>query len=207
MLSKVFAKHVDDNTQNYLNTHLDDQDDLEREVATICKSIISISSFTLPAKTGGKKRSHNFFSDEQLGQLCKATKKSWSEWNMAGRPIDGPLFERKSADKKNVRDKINQLQARKERQNAELLDRMFKNKDRRRFCTPNQSPSGTTLMIDNNVVSNPSEVTTKWATHFEQLGSTKVLENPELQLNVAMYQSCSLLNELALKCKTLGVNA
>ena len=195
---RSFAKRVDDNIQNYLNTHLDDEDDLDGEVEAICKSIICISSSTLPTKIGGKKRSCNFFNDEQLGQLCKASKKSWSEWSMAGRPVDGPLFERKNADKKNVRNKLNQLQARKERQNAELLDKMFKKKDRRRFNTPKQSPSGTRLLIDDTVVSDPSEVSTEWAAHFEQLGSTKVMENPalqELQSKITMYQSCSLQNE------------
>lgn len=193
-----FAKCVDECTRKHLNAHLGDVEELDKEVQAVCESVLGISNSILPLKTGGNKGSRKFFNDSQLRQLCKTSKTSWSEWSKAGRPESGPLLEKKNADKRNVRMKLNQLQARKDRSHIETIDRMFKTKDKKRFHAPKQSPSGTRLLVDNNIITNSTDVSTAWATHFEQLGSSRIAENQvlqELQSKVLSYQSRSLHNE------------
>ena len=111
-----------------------------------------------------------------MRHLCKESKTSWSEWNIAGRPFDGPLFDKKNKDKRSVRSRLNQLRALKERSVTETIDCMFENKVKKRFRLPRQSPSGTTLLIENDVETNQDEVSAAWATHFEQLGSSSGVE-------------------------------
>ena len=60
--------------------------------------------------------------------------------------------------------------------------------------TSHVNSSGARVLIDGNVVSNQTKVSTEWATHFEQLGSSKVPESPvlqDLQSAIACYQSSS----------------
>ena len=144
-----FAKCVDESTRQYISTRLGDADELDKEVQAVCESVLCISNSTLPFKTGGKNGPRNYFNDEQLRHLCKTSKASWSEWNKAGRPVNGSPLEKKNADKRNVRMRF---QAKKDRSHTENIDKMSKQKDRKRFHTPKQSPSGTRLLVDSNVV-------------------------------------------------------
>ena len=84
---------------------------------------------------------------------------------------------KKHADKRNVRSNCNQGVEGL----LESIDKMFKVKTKRRFHVTQQSLSDTRLLIENNVVTSEAEVTAAWATHFEQLGSSKLLESPVLQ--------------------------
>ena len=72
---------------------------------------------------------------------------------------------------------------------------MFKTKYRKRFQCPKQAPSGTRLLIE---TTNPSEVSSVWVMHFEQLGTSQISDNQvlqELQSAVLSCQSQSLQNE------------
>ena len=181
-----------------INTHVSDIDDLEKELQSVCNLVYSITNSTLPLKTGCKQGQRNYFNDQELRQLCKTSKASWSEWRNAGRPVNGPLLEKKNADKRNVRAKLNLLRAQKDRAQTESIDKMFKRKHRNRFHAPKQSPSGTRLLVDGNVVTSPAEVSTTWATHFEHLGSSRISDNQvlqDLQSKLTSYLSCSLQNE------------
>ena len=85
------------------------------------------------------------------------------------------------------------IQIQKDRHFTETIDERFRTRNKKRFQLPKQSPSGTRLLVDSNIVSDPAEVSTQWATHFEQILENQVLQ--ELQSNVTSYQSGSLLNE------------
>ena len=82
----IFANRVDKYTRLYLDTTLDHAEELDKEVQLICECVLRISSSTLPLKTNVTKRSHRFFNDKQLRQLCKTSRDSWSVWRRAGRP-------------------------------------------------------------------------------------------------------------------------
>ena len=176
-----FARGVDECTSRYINSHFVDIDDLDKEVQSVCESVLSIANCILPFKSGGKKGSRNFFNDQQLHHLCRMSKASWSAWSSAGKPGNGSLFENKNADKRNVLTRLNQLRALKDCSHSESIDKMFKDKAKKRFHVPWQSPRGTRLFIDGNVVTSQAEVSAAWANDFEQLGSSKVPESPVLQ--------------------------
>ena len=91
---------MDKYTRLYLDTTLDHAEELDKEVQLICECVLRISSSTLPLKTNVTKRSHRFFNDKQLRQLCKTSRDSWSVWRRAGRPENWPLVENKNIDKK-----------------------------------------------------------------------------------------------------------
>ena len=77
--------------------------------------------------------------------------------------------------------KLNHIQTQKDRHFTETIDERFRTRNKKRFQLPKQSPSGTRLLVDSNVVSGPAEVSTQWATHLEQLGSSQISENQVLQ--------------------------
>ena len=100
---------------------------------------------------------------------------------------------------RNVRTRLNHLKAAKDRSQLENIDKKFRERARNRFRTPQQSTySGTRLLVNKNVVTNPSEVCAAWATHFESLGTSKLPESAplqDLQSRLTYYQSTSLQNE------------
>ena len=104
-----------------------------------------------------------------------------------------------SLTKRNVRTRLNHLKAAKDRSQLENIDKKFRERARNRFRTPQQSTySGTRLLVNNNVVTSPSEVCAAWATHFESLGTSKLPESApfqDLQSRLTYYQSTSLQNE------------
>ena len=192
-----FTKGIEECARLYVNSHPDDITALEREIESVSEQVISIAHSTLPLRSRDKGQPRNYYNDEQLRQLCNRSKASWFEWENAGRPVDGPISEKKNADKRNVRMKLSQLRAQKDRSYTESIDRMFK-KDRKRFQVPKSSPSGTRLVVEGNIVASPTEVSAAWASHFKQLGSSRISDSPalqELQSKLASYQSCSLGNE------------
>ena len=153
-----FTKGVEECAHFYVNSHPDDITGLEREIQSVSEQVINIAHSTLPLRSRDKKQPRNYYNDEQLSQLCYRSKASWFEWKNAGRPEDGPISEKKNADKRNVRMKLNQLRAQKDRSYTESNDRMFKKKDRKCFQVSKSSPSGTRLLVEGNIVASPTEV-------------------------------------------------
>ena len=90
----------------------------------MCGEICKLAE-NLPKFSSKDQHRRNFFRDQQLKHLCKINKAAWRAWRDTGRPKSGELFEKKKAAKKEVRNKINELKARKDRLQAESMDKKF----------------------------------------------------------------------------------
>ena len=95
---------------------------MDQEIRYVCDEVCKLAEILLP-KYKRKKHHRNFFRDEELKQLCN--KSAWMEWRDSGRPKSGDLFEKKKATEKDVKDRINELKARMDRLQSELVDEKF----------------------------------------------------------------------------------
>ena len=178
----VCARAVSDYITPLLDSSSDDISQLDYEIYGVCEATCRIASTTLPHFSNSRKKTRDFYNDKELKHLCKASKSSWLDWKNAGRPLSGHLHEKRNSDKKRVRARLNLLRARQDRINSEHIDKNFRDKAKRRFRTPQTgTPHGTRLSINGTITLNQSDVISAWATHFEELGASKVNESSSSQ--------------------------
>ena len=138
--------------------------DLDKELQSVCKLVLSITCPTPPSQSRLEvKQSHVTISmTSSYASFAKRAKQVGQSGNiLVPRPENGPLLEKKNADKRNVRMKLNQLYTCTGLLlHMETIDKM----NRKRFHAPMQSPSDTRLVVDGNVtvVTTPAEVSTTW---------------------------------------------
>ena len=195
----IFAKSISNFVLPFLSSSCDDATQLEQEISIACEATCKIATTVLPHFTDHKKSTREFYSDHQLKQLCKESKSSWKEWRNAGRPLSGNILEKKNLDKKKVRARINLLSARKERLQSEQIDQNFRKKAKRRFRSPGKgTPQGTRLSVDGSITTNHQDILDAWATHFESLGTSKIMESAslqQLQSTICSYRAASQQTE------------
>ncbi len=118
----------------------------------------------------------------QQRENATETSSMMTTWNDAGRPKSGSLYEKKIASKKEVRNWINALKARKDRLQSESIDDKFRERAKSRFCTPREGThSGSRLEINGRVSTSHSDVMAAWISHFEALSRSRVSESSTLQ--------------------------
>ena len=186
----IHARAVSDYITPLLDSSSDDISQLDYEICGVCEATCRIASITLPHFSNSKKKACDFYNNKELKHLCKASKFSWLDWKNPGRPLSGHLHEKRNSDKKRVRARLNLLRARQDRMNSEHIDKNFRDKAKRRFRTPQSgTPHGTRLSINGTITLNQSDVISAWATHFEELGASKVNGSSSLQLLQSMISS------------------
>lgn len=103
----------------------------------------------------------NFFKDSHLEHLCKLCKEAQHERINRGKPSDGDLYRKKTAAKKAVMKRINELKARKDCQQSEHIDDQFRDRTRNRFQRQRDwTPSGTRLLINGTISTTQTDVMT-----------------------------------------------
>ena len=107
--------------------------------------------------------------------------------------MSGYVLEKKNLDKKKVRARINC--ARKESLQSEPIDQNFRKKAKRRFRSPGKgTPQGTRLSVNGSITTNHQDILDAWATHFESLGTSKIMESAslqQLQSTICSYRAAS----------------
>ena len=116
------------------------------------------------------------FKDAELQRLCKESKHTWTEWVDAGRPTSGDLYERKNSQKREVRCRINVLEAIRERRRIQCIDHGFRNQHPRRFSKPKCSVPCSKLHINECTITEKPELLQAWKSHFSSLSKTKITD-------------------------------
>ena len=181
-----------------LNTTCEDPAHLDQEVHYVCGEICKLADNLTKFSCKNQHR-RNFFRDQQLKHLCKINKAAWRAWRDTGRPKSGELFKKKNAAKKEVRNKINELKARKDRLQAESMDKKFSERAKSRFCTPYEGkPCGSRLLLDGKLSTSKDDIIAAWASHFRYLSESRISESPSLQhiqSQTDYLHRCSMENE------------
>lgn len=89
--------------------------------------------------------------DDTLSCLCTLSRAAWRAWKEAGRPTEGPLYEKKCDMRRQVRKWVNYC--------AALAEREFKGGRR-----IHGRPSGGQFVVDGKVISNPEHLSA-WVYH------------------------------------------
>ena len=75
-------------------------DEINNEISEVLRSIFEISLSTLPIVVNKRGKQRIWYDDEMLAVLAKKKKLAWDEWKFAGRPLWGPLYEKKNKTQK-----------------------------------------------------------------------------------------------------------
>ena len=155
------------------NTY-DDIGEVEREMKLVSMGICKHALQLLP--TCKKHSSKTRFKDAELQRLCKESKHTWTEWVDAGRPTSGDLYERKNSQKREVRCRINVLEAIRERRRIQRIDHGFRNQHPRRFSKPKCSVPCSKLHINERTITEKPELLQAWKSHFSSRSKTKITD-------------------------------
>ena len=93
-----------------------------------------------------------------------------------GRPTSGDLYERKNSQKREVRCRINVLEAIRERRRIQRIDHGFRNQHPRRFSKPKCSVPCSKLHINERTITEKPELLQAWKSHFSSLSKTKITD-------------------------------
>ena len=123
-------------------------ENINDEICFVCQMLFSSAQSYLPLNKHNKKK-RKFFNSPKLKDLCRASKKAWSAWNACGRPLSGQTYLTK---------KENKLCASQIQENIQRRDKMFKEKDHRRFKCPNIPNVCGKLATDDGQTTDPFEI-------------------------------------------------
>ena len=165
---------INDLIRPLIDNDYDNVTQIERELKLVSTGIKKFALNHLPLR---KKHSpRNRFRDGELQKLCKESKRTWMEWVNVGRPKSGDLYEKKARIKREVRRRINILEAVGERRRLQRIDENFRNRCPRRFVKPKSSVSCSKLRIDGRSITEESELLQAWKSHFSALSNTNITD-------------------------------
>ena len=158
-------------------------DCLNEELELIANNIKTLAEMTLPTIQPSKKRKKShFFKDSTLKHLCERSKSAWREWCDAGRPQSGPLYETKKDLRREIKKRINLCAAIDERKPTTRRERMFRQKESRRFKAPHrQIARCSKLRVNGEVLSARDDLVGAWANHFSNLSKSLLPSEEGLQ--------------------------
>ena len=152
---------------------------VEQELNLVSTGILNSAFQLLPLHK--KHIPRRRFKDAELQRLCDESKQTWIEWVDAGRPTSGDLYERKKRMKKEVRCRINILQAIGERRRIQRIDKNFRDRHPRRFTKPKSSAPCSKLRVNNQSITEQTELLQVWENHFNSLSKSKFTDAAVMQ--------------------------
>ena len=134
----------------------------------------------IPAKRG-KPQHPEKVRDHTLSHLCWKSRCAFRGWKEAGRPRCGELYDDRRKCKADVRQYLNKKRGKIERNKIQKRDNMFNERHPHRFRASTVSKHiPDKLLVDNNLITDPSHVLSTWADHFESLGQSQVSSSSPL---------------------------
>ena len=138
---------------------------LDHEIQSSAEAIVQAAQHSLPFFRP-RRQKKKYVNDASLHEMCCASKAAWVIWRNGGCPQSGPMYELMPQRKKDVRSYVRSCRAREERSRLQERDRLFCDRDSRRFFIPRNNTSGRKLVVDDKVVSDEHELLNCWANHF-----------------------------------------
>ena len=165
--------------------------ELAKEIQYVTKQILQAASTSIP-RVNHRPRKKRFSNNPELKALSIKCKAAWKKWRDAGRPVSGSLFDEKRTLKKLTRKCADKCRAIHERHSWEKREKLFREKDPRRFKTPSNQPTlGDRLLLNGEITSDPHLVQTCWISHFRSLLESQATSNPNVE------KTCEEINNLA----------
>ena len=156
-------------------------EELERDIALVSKSLVNISLSTISIAKPYCPKPNRRISDSFLSTLCWRSRVAYRKWKAAGCPRSGHDYESRRKSKRDVSSYLSKCRARLERNKIQKRDEMFANHHPRRFRSRTPKTEGSSLLIDNPVVTDSSSVLDSWVGHFSELGKSLCSTNPVLR--------------------------
>ena len=145
--------------------------ELNSEIRFVCEGIRTAAQQLLPTFTNST-RKKQWYSDQTLSRLASEKKAAWDMWSSQGRPKEGPLYDVKIRTRAEFRKRLRVCAANSERKRIQQLDRQFKQRSSNRFKLPSRSKhQGTSLHINQHIVTDPDAILEAWKDHFATLSS------------------------------------
>ena len=113
----------------------EDVSELNDEIVQVSKHIVHASLDCLPLRKETKKKT-NWVKDEDLAHLAHEKKKAWDVCKAEGRPIHGPLFDRKTRTRMEFRQRLSFCKGAAMRRNLQHFDKKFRERNPSRFKFP-----------------------------------------------------------------------
>ena len=167
----------------------------------MCRTIRQISIKIFPMLSNSR-RKHSYVSNPGLRSLCKSSRAAWRAWIDAGRPS---LYEEKKASRKLVCQFVASHRVKKERENFQKCDQMFKDNYRLRFKTPSSSTECKHLLKNGTVTSDPTVILQSFRSFFFSFGvfyaSTLSSSSPVSQPNLHDMECASFFHDENMDCE------
>lgn len=102
-LTTEYAMRVDAIVRPLLGLQYSSVEDLSQEIDVVASKMEQAAFATLPLVTSRKPNENLYIKDEALQDISRKSSTARRRWEDAGKPREGPLFERKKSLKKEVR--------------------------------------------------------------------------------------------------------
>ena len=129
----TFQATLEERLKPFTNLTRSDVTQLDDEINQVAYIIKCTAEELLPRFKPKKKRS---FADKVLTQICAKSKSTWKDWDKAGRPSSGPLYDSKCSLRADVRKRVKLCVAMNERKQVQRREHFFKTNAHHRFKLP-----------------------------------------------------------------------
>ena len=154
--------------------------ELNADICSVSQQLCSAALKTLPLRSASKQKK-KWYGDQTLARLALQKKAAWDEWTAGGRPVDGPLHDAKTKTRADFRKRMKICVAIDERKRIQHFDQQFKKKSSNRFKPPSKRcQQGLSLLINQQVTSDPYTILSTWGEHFTKLSATNEEEFPAI---------------------------
>ena len=155
-------------------------DELNADICSVSQQLCSAALKTLPLRSASKQKK-KWYRYQTLARLALQKKAAWDEWTAGGRPVDGPLHDAKTKTRADFRKRMKICVAIDERKRIQHFDQQFKKKTSNRFKPPSKRrQQGLSLLINQQVTSDPHTILSTWWEHFTKLSATNEEEFPAI---------------------------
>ena len=168
----TFQATLEERLKPFTNLTRSDVTQLDDEINQVAYIIKCTAEELLPRFKPKKfKRS---FADKVLTQICAKSKSTWKDWDKAGRPSSGPLYDSKCSLRADVRKRVKLCVAMNERKQVQRREHFFKTNAHHRFKLPQKRKKSRSshLRVNGTLVSEPAHLQA-WTAHFQKLAQTQ----------------------------------
>ena len=152
--------------------------EIEADICHVSKSLISIAYLTVTNSRPPNQGIHRI-KDAHLSTLCWRSREAFRQWKAVGCPRAGPAYEKRC--KRDVSSHLAKCRARAQRISIQNRDDAFRSRHPKRFKSYSQKTGGSSLIMNDCVVTDPQHVLHHWVDHFTTLGKSRCPTNSLFQ--------------------------
>jgi exonuclease III len=175
----IYSQAVSVTLRPLLNMSGQSLQQIQNEILFVADFLVSSAKLYLPTYQGNPNKKQ-WFNCQELKQLCNLSKEAWKLWKNDGKPLQGTTYDNMKTAKRNIKKKIRQLRAEKDRSDIQKRDSLFKSCDSQRFKISPVTYQCRKIQNEEGIhITDQASILSEFARYFSKLLTSRLDSNSQ----------------------------